>query len=88
VIRSSSVDELLEDFEELWLGDLSVSVLVDGLDELADLVVLDLSVAAEALEGVVDEAEDLVALQRPALVRVVLVEDRVDCLPQLVVARF
>ena len=88
MIRSSSVDELLEDFEELWLGDLSVSVLVDGLDELADLVVLDLSVAAEALEGVVDEAEDLVALQRPALVRVVLVEDRVDCLPQLVVARF
>ena len=87
VIRSSSVDKLLQDFKQLSFGDFSVTVLVDGLNELPDLIALDLTVATETLEGVVDEGEDLITLQRAALVRVVLVEDGIDGLTQLVVSR-
>ena len=83
--HSAAGDELLEDFEELGLGDLGVVVLVDGADELLDLLLRDLAGPAEALEGVVDEVVDLVALERARLVGVVLVEDRVDRLPELVV---
>ena len=78
-------DESLEDFEELGLGDLGIVVFVDGLDELVDLLRLDLSVAAEALEGVVDEVVDFVPLEGARLVCVVLAEDGVDRLPELVV---
>jgi hypothetical protein len=85
--RSSSVDELLQDFEEFSLGDLAVSVLVDGLHELSGLVVLHLAIAAQALEGVVDEIGDFFSLEGAALVVVVLVEDGIDCLAQLVVGR-
>ncbi len=86
-VRVSTVDQLLEDFEELGLGDFSVAVLVDGLDELMHLLVLDLSVAAQALECVVDETEDLIALQCPVLIDVVFTEDGINGLPQLVVTR-
>lgn len=85
---SSSVDELLEDLEELCLGDLAISVLIDGLDELADLVALDIPVAAEALEGIVDQAKDLAALQGARFIRVVFVKNGVDGLTQLVVTGF
>jgi hypothetical protein len=85
---SSSSDEVFENFEELGLGDFAVAILVDGLDELVDLLCLDVTVAAQTLEGVVDEAENLIALQGAGLVLVVLAEDGIDCLSQLVVARF
>jgi hypothetical protein len=54
---------VFENFEEFRLGDLAVSVLIDGLDELVDLLCLDVSIATQTLEGVVDEAENLSALQ-------------------------
>jgi hypothetical protein len=82
---SVSCDELFEDFEEFGLRDFGVVVLVDGLDELVDLLRLHLSVPAETLEGVVDEVVDLIALKGARLVSVVLCEDSVDGLSQLVV---
>ena len=82
---SASCNESLEDFEEFWLRDLGVVVLVDGFDELVDLLGLHLSVPSETLEGVVDEVVDFVALEGSGLVGVVLVEDGVDGLSQLIV---
>jgi hypothetical protein len=87
-LRSVASNELLEDFEELGLGDLTVAVLVDGLDELVDLLGLDSPVAAETLEGIVDEVVDLVAFESSRLVSVVLVEDSVDGLSELIVGWF
>lgn len=85
---SYSVNKLLEDFEQLRLWNFSVAVLVDGLDKLVDLLAFDIPIAAKALEGIVDEAEDFVALQGARLVVIVFAEDGVDGLSELVVARF
>lgn len=84
----SSADEFFEDIEEFRFGDLGVSVFVDGLDELAHFLLLDLSAAAQTLEGIVDEAVDLSSLQSPVLVQVVFGEDGVDGLSELVVRWF
>lgn len=67
------------------LGDFGVTILVDGLDELGDFLFLDLSVAAETLEGVIDQVEDLVALEGARFINVVFGEDSLDGLSQLIV---
>ena len=79
-VESAAADELFEDFKEFGFGDLAVSVFVDGSDELVDFLDRNLSVPAQALEGVVDELEDLVLLESSAVVGVVLIKDGVNCL--------
>ena len=43
---SLTVDELLEDLKEFGLGNFAVSVLIDGGDELVDLLLGHLSISA------------------------------------------
>ena len=71
-------DNLLEDLEELGLGDLAIGVLVDGSDELVNLGLLDLPVLAHVLESIVDQLGDLVGLQGSALVGVIGIENGID----------
>ena len=81
----SCADEFLENLKQLVFGDFGVTVFVDGLDELVDLFFLDLSVAAQTLEGVVDEEENFIALQGAGFVDIVFGENGFDGLSQLVV---
>ena len=60
--RSVSVDKFFKDFEEFRFGYFWISIFVDGLDELVDLIFFDLSISSQTLEGVVDEVKDLIAL--------------------------
>jgi hypothetical protein len=52
--QSRSIDEFLEDFEELIFGDFTISILVDGLNELGDLFTFDVAITTETLKSIVD----------------------------------
>ena len=56
-VIKSAVDELFENFEEFGFRYFSISVLVDRLDKLANLLVRDLFVPAQTFEGVIYESE-------------------------------
>jgi len=75
----------LEDLKQLWFLDLAVSRTVHCLQELLYLVLADLPSSAHVVEGSVDELTNLVSVQTVVLVRVVLVEDGVDCVPELLI---
>ena len=80
-----SVKDLSEDLIELGLLDLSVSGLVDSLDELLDLLLGDLTVLSELLEGSLDEVVDLLLVKAIAVVLVELAEHGIDGFSELLV---
>ena len=73
-----SCENFLEDFEQFWLLDFSISSLVDGLDELVDLCLRDLSSGIHVFEGSIDEVSDFTGVQTVAFVSVVGSEYCVD----------
>lgn len=88
VPHQSPTNKLLKDLEQLGLGDLPIAVLIDGHDELCDLLCSYFLAPAEGLEGVGDETEDFLLFEGAAVVGVVLGEDGVDGLFQLLVGGF
>lgn len=78
-----SSQDLLEDFVELGLLNLSVSGLVNSSNELVDFSLGNSSVGLHVLEGIVDEVEDLVGIEGVAFVCIVLREDGVNGLDEL-----
>lgn len=80
-----SVKDLSEDLIKLGLLDLSVSGLVDSLDELLDLLLVDLTVLSELLESSLDEVEHLLLVKALTVVFVELAEHGIDGFSKLLV---
>jgi len=85
---SSTIDKNLQDFQQLNLGDLAITIFINGLDELIDFLVFNWSIAAKTLEGVVYEAKDLVTLEGSRFVSIIFVEDGINSLGQLLFRGF
>jgi len=78
-------DDSLENLEKLWLGHLSVVVLVNCGDKLVHFLLGNLSALAHVFKGVVDELGDFVGLQGAALVLIVGVKDCIDCVSEVII---
>jgi hypothetical protein len=75
----------LEDFKQFRLLDLSVSRLVDSLNESIDFLLGDLSFGLHVAECVVDEVEDFGGFEAVAVVSIVLFEYGIDGISELLV---
>lgn len=88
IINGSARDQLFQDIEKLRLSNLSVPVFINGTDELVDLGISNLFTPTQTLEGIIDEAENLVSLKSATAVGVIFIEDAIDGLSELVVSWF
>jgi hypothetical protein len=80
------LEDLLEDLKKLGLLDLSVSRLVNCLDESLNLLLGDLGIGSHVIQGGRDEGEDFVGVQAVAVVLVELGEDGIDGISELLVS--
>lgn len=80
-----ALGDLLEDVEQLHLGDLAVGVGVNVAAELLDLIISDLSTIVELLVGIVDQILDLLVLEGLAFVLIVDSEHCIDSFSELIV---
>ena len=78
-VYKSLVSNSLEDLEEFGFGDLTVVVLVNGIDQGVDFFVAGLSAGSHLIQSGVDQIDDFVSVKCHTVISVELIEDGIDC---------
>lgn len=78
------VEDLLEDCKQFRLGNFSISIDIDSLDEAIDLIRGDFMLAAHMIQSIIDQVEHFTALKCSTLVSIIFSKHSIHSLSKLI----